>query len=60
MYQGQYFANGTSMFVAVKVINVMEKKLREQILSDIKNFIGSSSPNLVTFYGCYYEKLSIK
>lgn len=47
------------MFVAVKVVDVMEKKLRDQILSDIKNFIGTSCPNLVTFYGCYYEKIKI-
>lgn len=48
------------MLVAVKSINVLEKKLRDQIISDIKNMVGTYNPNLVTFYGCYYEKLCIK
>ena len=35
---------------------VYEKKLREQILTDLNTFFNNySCPELVTFYGCYYE-----
>lgn len=42
---------------AMKIINVFEKDKREQILNDLKTFFsGCSCPNMVSFYGCFYEQ----
>lgn len=42
---------------ALKTINAFEKDKREQIINDLQTFFsGCSCPNMVDFYGCYYEQ----
>ena len=42
---------------ALKCINTIEKDKREQILNDLRTFFsGCHCPNMVEFYGCYYEQ----
>ena len=60
VYKAIYLKNQVKQLVAIKSVCVLEKKLREQILSDLNTFFNTySCPYLVTFHGCYYEQGSI-
>ena len=56
VYRAIYQLNGKALVVAIKSICALEKKMREQILSDLNTFFNCYNCGyLVTFYGCYYE-----
>ena len=50
---------GRTMALKVIPLDTVQKETRQQILSELRTLNNSSCPNIVRFFGAFYEKGSI-
>jgi len=49
----------TGTVLALKIINLFDRSLREQLMREIMALYDAQCPNLITFYGAFYREGSI-